>query len=65
MDLTNALYTLSCCIRPKDLHKNNSKTNPYIACIDGHNYDIVDIRMMGIAYQTIADHLDKLNKELK
>ena len=65
MDTMNALYLTSCLSCPKNGLIKASKDNPYIGIIDGVKFDATHMRLMSIAYQTIADHLDDLNKDLK
>ena len=70
MNISDALYTIGASFRAHKRVANGddmppSKDNPYMVYFDGGYANAIDMRMMGIAYQTIADHLDELNKDLK
>jgi hypothetical protein len=69
MNIETALYTIGAKIRTGKYNKDGdlpaSKCNPYLVYLDCGYANAADMREIGIAYQTIADHLDELNKDLK
>jgi len=63
MNITHALYAIGAKFETKNGVGEPSKDNPYMVYIDGAYVDAIEIRMRAIAHQTIADHLDELNRE--
>lgn len=65
MDIDAALYLIGAKLRLSNDYLPASKDNQHMVYLDGGYATAVDIRELGTAYITIADHLDKLNKELQ
>lgn len=73
MNITDALNTIGAKFKTSKMFSTPngcvdmppSKDNKYMVYLDGGYANAKDLRELGIAYQTIADHLDELNKDLK
>lgn len=71
MNLSDALHVLGGEITTIHIdvetgkEKPPSKDNPYMFFKGYDAKNSIDMRMLGIAYTTIADHLEELNNKLK